>query len=129
MLSTVVCRAIVAYELAGQKIAAKNHESDERDEQLAGAEEAQVNIQHHSLPTQTRKNPRTSIRGLASINDDAIEGNIPIPLDIVNPGPLELEENEIRIISRVRRASTSSNVGIAVDNTLLNLRRSRTGEV
>jgi hypothetical protein len=155
MISAVVCRAIVAYELAGQKIAAKQYVSDELDIQEAGPENPQRTPPHHPPAAETLNISRSSLQRLASPDDEpriseteshssfelrslheqsmtsaeAMEGTISVPPAVVVANTFELEEDGRRVLSEVGRASTSSNITPAAVRTPINMRRARTEEV
>jgi len=155
MLSAVVCRAIVAYELAGQKIAAKQFASDEPETQPTQPEDLQAPPPHPQPAAETFNRSHSSLQRLASPDDDprtsesegrssfelrslheqsitsaeVTEGIILMPSTAVVANTLGLGEGRRRTLSEVGRASTSSNITPAAVKTPIKMRRVRTEEV
>lgn len=155
MISAVVCRAIVAYELAGQKIAAKKFTSDEPETQPTRPEHLQATPPHHQPAAETYNKSHSSLPQLASPNDDprtsesegrssfelrslheqsmasaeTTEGIISMPSTDVVANNFALEGGERRALSEVGRASTLSNITPEATRTPINMRRAKTEEV
>jgi hypothetical protein len=155
MISAVVCRAIVAYELAGQKIAAKKFTSDEPETQPIRPEHFEATPPHHQPATETYNKSNSSLPRLASPDDDprtsesegrssfalrslheqnmtsaeTTEGIISMPSTDVVSNSFALEGGERRVLSEVGRSSTLSNITPEAGRTPINMHRVRTEEV
>ena len=145
----------MAYELAGQKIAAKKFTSDEPETQPTRPEHLQATPPHHQPAAETYNKSHSSLPQLASPNDDprtsesegrssfelrslheqsmasaeTTEGIISMPSTDVVANNFALEGGERRALSEVGRASTLSNITPEATRTPINMRRAKTEEV
>jgi hypothetical protein len=130
MISAVVCRVIVAYELAGQKIAARKYAAYE---QTKGPENTQETPPNHPSASETENMLSSSLPRLASPDEDSRtaesghrssvelsylnEQSTTSPTAVV-ANPFHPEEGRTRASPELGHASRSPNAAPAVTKAL-----------
>jgi hypothetical protein len=142
MVSAVVCRIIVAYELAGQKIAARKYATHRKTK---GTENRQETPPNPLSASETRNMSRSNLPRLASPDGDSRtmepenrssidlrllneQSTTSIPMAVVAEN-FQVEERETGALHTLGSASTISKGPPTAEETPLNTRCARTEEV
>jgi hypothetical protein len=142
MISAVICRVIVAYELAGQKIAAREYAAYE---QTKGPENTQETQPNHPSASDTENMLSSSLPRLASPDEDSRtaesehrssvelrylnELSTTSPSTAVVANSFHPEEGGTRTLPELGHASSSPNASPEVTKTLSTKPLARTEEV